>query len=253
MGRLIPAGTGLDYYRGVNIAGEDVAPEEAGSGAADPARRRSRATTKKPARCMRADFQKTPTLREPKRRRPSKSSKRKATIGRITSVVRPFVLCATKTILSRTRISICRNSAIPNILAFFFERPVLKDGAVYRDVPSKLLLLRSSKSASGNRASHRNVLHFSEVAGAYSAEQIEQGLWALFGSEIDCGQYLFTSAVNVNARVQCIDSMYCVFRDVVTHQTGDEKDTFYWMWWDMILHTRAFRNSPLNTALATFP
>ena len=31
MGRLIPAGTGLDYYRGVRIAGEDVeeeAPEQ---------------------------------------------------------------------------------------------------------------------------------------------------------------------------------------------------------------------------------
>ena len=28
MGRLIPAGTGLEYYRGVKIAGEDVVEEE---------------------------------------------------------------------------------------------------------------------------------------------------------------------------------------------------------------------------------
>jgi DNA-directed RNA polymerase subunit beta' len=27
MGRLIPAGTGLDYYRGVKIAGEDIVEE----------------------------------------------------------------------------------------------------------------------------------------------------------------------------------------------------------------------------------
>jgi DNA-directed RNA polymerase subunit beta' len=27
MGRLIPAGTGMDYYRGVRIAGEDVDEE----------------------------------------------------------------------------------------------------------------------------------------------------------------------------------------------------------------------------------
>jgi DNA-directed RNA polymerase subunit beta' len=27
MGRLIPAGTGMDYYRGVKIAGEDVEEE----------------------------------------------------------------------------------------------------------------------------------------------------------------------------------------------------------------------------------
>jgi len=29
MGRLIPAGTGLEYYRHVKIAGEDVVEEEA--------------------------------------------------------------------------------------------------------------------------------------------------------------------------------------------------------------------------------
>lgn len=28
MGRLIPAGTGMQYYRGVKIAGEDVVEEE---------------------------------------------------------------------------------------------------------------------------------------------------------------------------------------------------------------------------------
>jgi len=28
MGRLIPAGTGMEYYRGVKIAGEDVVEEE---------------------------------------------------------------------------------------------------------------------------------------------------------------------------------------------------------------------------------
>jgi len=29
MGRLIPAGTGMEYYRAVKIAGEDVVEEEA--------------------------------------------------------------------------------------------------------------------------------------------------------------------------------------------------------------------------------
>ena len=28
MGRLIPAGTGMEYYRGVRIAGEDIEEEE---------------------------------------------------------------------------------------------------------------------------------------------------------------------------------------------------------------------------------
>jgi hypothetical protein len=31
--------------------------------------------------------------------------------------------------------------------------------------------------------------------------------------------------------------MYLPFRDVVAHSSIDVRETFYWMWWDMILHT----------------
>ncbi len=30
--------------------------------------------------------------------------------------------------------------------------------------------------------------------------------------------------------------MYLPFRDVVASYTGDVKESFYWMWWDIILH-----------------
>ena len=47
MGRLIPAGTGMDYYRRVKIAGEDVVEEEP----MPEAERGYLGTTRRPARC----------------------------------------------------------------------------------------------------------------------------------------------------------------------------------------------------------
>ena len=52
MGRLIPAGTGMEYYRHVKIAGEDVVEEEVVNEADQRCWKPSPATTKKPASSM---------------------------------------------------------------------------------------------------------------------------------------------------------------------------------------------------------
>ena len=61
MGRLIPAGTGMEYYRRVKIAGEDIEEEEA---APKPETRRSAkaspATKKRPACSTAAGSPKNP-------------------------------------------------------------------------------------------------------------------------------------------------------------------------------------------------
>jgi len=132
----------------------------------------------------------------------------------------------------------------PEFLTFFFERPVLEDSAAYNlfqpggrrfDVANPVRVIEHLTEMCA---------HFASITTAYSDEQIEQGLWAVFGGTIDCGQYLFTPTVSIETRVRCIESMYCVFRDVVVHQAGGERDTFYWMWWDLILHTDALRKGP---------
>ena len=56
MGRLVPAGTGMEYYRQVKIAGEDVVEEPWPSRRSTP----SRVTTRRPACSTRAAFPKTP-------------------------------------------------------------------------------------------------------------------------------------------------------------------------------------------------
>ena len=79
--------------------------------------------------------------------------------------------------------------------------------------------------------------NFSDLTKSYSHERLDQGLWAVFGAAISCEQYLFDPAVDLRLRVDCIESMYLPFRDVVAHGTIDKRGSFYWMWWDMILHS----------------
>ena len=79
--------------------------------------------------------------------------------------------------------------------------------------------------------------NFSELSTVYSQKELDQGLWAVFGASISCEQYLFDSSLDLGLRAACIESMYLPFRDVVAHTVIDKHDSFYWMWWDMILHT----------------
>jgi hypothetical protein len=77
--------------------------------------------------------------------------------------------------------------------------------------------------------------NFTGLAKIYASEQLDQGLWAVFAT-VHCGQYLFDPTIESRLRIGCIESMYLPFRDVIATQTTDVKDSFYWMWWDMILH-----------------
>ncbi len=77
--------------------------------------------------------------------------------------------------------------------------------------------------------------NFAELAKIYSPEQLDQGLWAVFAN-VRCGQYLFDTEIDSRLRIDCVESMYIPFRDVVAGRTTDVKESFYWMWWDIILH-----------------
>jgi hypothetical protein len=78
---------------------------------------------------------------------------------------------------------------------------------------------------------------FSELTKVYSHEELNQGLWAVFGASISCEQYLFDPTVDLGLRIGCIESRFIPFKDVVAHSLIDKLDSFYFMWWDMILYT----------------
>lgn len=103
-------------------------------------------------------------------------------------------------------------------------------------VPASTFLLRPTHRPS-SLISKRCAAASLNCPRVYSHEQLDQGLWAVFGADISCEQYLFDPSVDPALRIACIEAMYLPFRDVVTQYEGDIRETFYWMWWDMILHT----------------
>jgi len=79
-------------------------------------------------------------------------------------------------------------------------------------------------------------LNFGDVAKIYSPDQLDQGLWTIFGGVLHCEEYLFDPTIESSLRVDCVESMYLPFRDVVANITIDVKESFYWMWWDIVLN-----------------
>ena len=63
---------------------------------------------------------------------------------------------------------------------------------------------------------------FLRSTSVYSHEELNQGLWAVFGAAISCEQYLFDPTVDLGLRIDCIESMYVPFRDVVAHSSIDQ-------------------------------
>jgi hypothetical protein len=122
-------------------------------------------------------------------------------------------------------------------LDFFFDRPILPDRKLHKlflDATDRFLAAKPRVVAGYLQEMCRK---FSELTKVYTPEQLDQGLWLIFGSGISCEQYLFDPTVDLELRTECIQSMYFPFRDVVACSTIGPRDSFYWMWWDMILHT----------------
>jgi len=125
----------------------------------------------------------------------------------------------------------------PQFLAFFFDRPIVGDDneyVLFRSGIDRFVASNPTTVVAHVQAMCRG---FSELTKVYSPEQLDQGLWAVFGAGISCEQFLFDPAVDLELRIDCIESMYLPFRDFVAHSTLDARGSFYWMWWDMILHT----------------
>lgn len=125
----------------------------------------------------------------------------------------------------------------PEFLAFFFDRPTVGDKESYDLFRAGIDDFIASSPARVVAHVHAVCLNYSELTKIYSSEQLDQGLWAVFGAAISCEQYLFDPIVDLRSRISCIESMYIPFRGVVAHSAIDKHDSFFWMWWDMILHT----------------
>ena len=125
----------------------------------------------------------------------------------------------------------------PQFLAFFFDRPVVGDEEKYELFRSGIDFFVASNPTIVVTHLQATCRELSELTRVYSREHLDQGLWAVFGAAISCEQFLFDPAVDLGLRIDCIESMYLPFRDVVAKTALGKRESFYWMWWDMILHT----------------
>jgi hypothetical protein len=125
----------------------------------------------------------------------------------------------------------------PQFLDFFFDRPIVGDDKEYDLFRGGIDYFIASNPATVVAHVQAMCRNFLEVTKVYSHKELQQGLWAVFGAAISCEQYLLDPAVDLGLRIDCIESMYVPFRDVVAESTIGKHDSFYFMWWDMILHT----------------
>jgi hypothetical protein len=125
----------------------------------------------------------------------------------------------------------------PQFLDFFFDRPIVGNEEQYDVFRAGFDGFIASNPATVVAHLQAMCLGFSGLTKVYSHEELNQGLWAVFGAGISCEQHLFDPTVDLGLRIACVESMYLPFRDVVARSAIRKCDSFYWMWWDMILHT----------------
>lgn len=125
----------------------------------------------------------------------------------------------------------------PQFLAFFFDRTIIGRDDKFELFRSGIDSFVASEPATMVAHIQAMCRDFAELTKVYSHEQLDQGLWAAFGAGISCERFLFDTTVDPRLRIDAIESMYFPFRDVVARTTADVRESFYWMWWDMILHT----------------
>jgi len=125
----------------------------------------------------------------------------------------------------------------PQFLLFFFDRPVVGHENEYYLLRTEMHRFVASDPTTVVGHVQAMCRNFAELTKVYSHEQLEQGLWAVFGVGISCEQYLFDPTVDSGVRMDCIECMYLPFRDVASRCTADVRQSFYFIWWHMILFT----------------
>jgi hypothetical protein len=123
---------------------------------------------------------------------------------------------------------------------FFFAREPVPDDQQYdyfmRD-PSGQQFDEAAPSSPSVIVEHmaRLFAEFGRIAPNYSLAQLDQGVWGLLGLNLHLYELLWDSSLPLERRIHCIRSMYSVFADFVAASNVREKETGFYMWWDLIL------------------
>jgi hypothetical protein len=97
----------------------------------------------------------------------------------------------------------------PQFLDFFFDRPPVGDDKQYDLFRGGIDYFVASNPATVVAHVRAMCRAFSELTNVYSHEELNKGLWAIFGAGISCEQYLFDPAVDLGLRVTPSSACTC--------------------------------------------
>ena len=114
--------------------------------------------------------------------------------------------------------------------AFLFARPVPLRASDRDLLQGDHMRYRWRDERSLVRSATELFVAFEAVSQAYSEEQIEQGLWFLFG-QFGLFEELAKEKVPIAEGLSCVDAMLVPFRAYYQHASAYEGSVFF-MWWD---------------------
>jgi len=120
-------------------------------------------------------------------------------------------------------------------IKFFFDRPVIDDSNERYDLFRKDHdSFDASKPSTIINYLETLCRNFVTITERYSLQQIDQGIWAIFGPEIESHRYLTDRSVPLEKRLNCIRSMYFVYADFVAKSDIEVMENCFDMWWDFL-------------------
>jgi hypothetical protein len=121
---------------------------------------------------------------------------------------------------------------------FFFDRRVVKpsEGTFIDAFCPGISSFASSSPAKTVELLKLVMSDFKRIGNRYSLEQIDQGVWALFGPFIEVQEHLWMDRVSLGLRQRCIRAMAVPYRDFVCGHPVEQMENCFDMWWDLVAH-----------------
>jgi hypothetical protein len=121
-------------------------------------------------------------------------------------------------------------------LQFFFARRLLSKGESFLETFCADAVL--SRPAQSRRiVTHLEAMcsQFADIGQRYSLQQLNQGIWAMFGPDFELQQVLWDETVPLEQRLACLHSMRVPYLEFVTGHPAAVMENAFDMWWDMLL------------------
>jgi hypothetical protein len=119
-------------------------------------------------------------------------------------------------------------------IAYLFDRPVVRGAYWSANIESEIDWFEYSEPEKALSAMEEVFLRFREIGSIYSMQQINQGIWGLWGPDLDFQRLFFDSKNSWSARDRAIRAMVAPFRDYLAGNPAPTIENCFFMWWDLI-------------------